>query len=161
MTVQGQREAVGQDSAFEVRLELVLDELRLVGAGLTLSLREEGGGVLLHPAVQRGLFRAVALEVDGGPSGARWGCWPTVCTKGSRSGGLARSQALYSCVLSAPIAAHPWLPASVGPRSGNRPFYCFRRSVVQPSCHEAALHHRRLMAVMESLSTAIMRRPQL
>ena len=37
---------------------------RRLGAGLGLSLRDEGRGVLLHQAVQRGLFRAVALVVD-------------------------------------------------------------------------------------------------
>jgi hypothetical protein len=34
------------------------------GLGLGLSLRDEGRGVLLYQAVQRGLFRAVALVVD-------------------------------------------------------------------------------------------------
>jgi hypothetical protein len=58
------QEAVRQDAAFEEGVELVLDELRQVGAGLGLGLREEGRGVLLYQAVQRGLFRAVALVVD-------------------------------------------------------------------------------------------------
>ena len=49
-------------AAFEEGVEPVLDELRQVGAGL--SLREEGRRVLLHQAVQRGLFRAVAFVVD-------------------------------------------------------------------------------------------------
>ena len=63
--VQAQ-EAVRRDAAFEEGIEPVLDELRQVGAGLglSLSLRDEGRGVLLHQAVQRGLFRAVALVVD-------------------------------------------------------------------------------------------------
>ena len=37
-----------------------------VGAGCGLSLCEEGRGVLLHQAVQRGLLGAVALVVDRG-----------------------------------------------------------------------------------------------
>ena len=47
-------------------VELILDESRQVGASLGLSLLEEGRGVLLHQAVKRGLFRAVALVVDRG-----------------------------------------------------------------------------------------------
>jgi hypothetical protein len=43
--------------------------LRQVGAGGGFGLGEEGGGVLLHQAVQRGLFRAVALVVDRGAIG--------------------------------------------------------------------------------------------
>jgi hypothetical protein len=38
------QEAVGQDAAFEVRLELVLDELRQARACLRLDLGEEGLG---------------------------------------------------------------------------------------------------------------------
>jgi hypothetical protein len=64
-TAQAQ-EAVGQDAAFEEDVELVLDELRQVGTGSVFGLGEEGRGVLLHQAVQRGLFRAVALVVDRG-----------------------------------------------------------------------------------------------
>jgi len=60
------QEAVGQDAAFEEGVELVFDELRQFGAGLSLNLREEGRRVLLHQAVQRGLFRAVALVMDRG-----------------------------------------------------------------------------------------------
>jgi len=60
------QEAVGQDAAFEKGVELVLDELRQVCAGCSLSLLEEGGGVLLHQAVQRSLLRAVALVMDRG-----------------------------------------------------------------------------------------------
>ena len=55
-----------QDAAFEEGVELVLDKLRQVGAGCGLGLLEEGGGVLLHQAVQRGLFGAVALVADRG-----------------------------------------------------------------------------------------------
>ena len=43
---------------------LSLDELRQVGAGSFFGLGEEGRGVLLHQAVQRGLLRAVALVVN-------------------------------------------------------------------------------------------------
>jgi hypothetical protein len=60
------QEAVGQDAAFQEGVELVLDELRQVGAGSVFGLGEEGRGVLLHQAVQRGLLRAVALVVDRG-----------------------------------------------------------------------------------------------
>ena len=73
-TVQAQ-EAVGQDAAFEEGVELVFDELRQVGPGGHLCLGDEGGGVLLHQAVQRGLLRAAALVVErarvGGPRRAR------------------------------------------------------------------------------------------
>ena len=60
------QKAVGQDAALEEGVELVLDELRQVGAGCGLSLLEEGRGVLLHRAIQLGLFGAVALVVDRG-----------------------------------------------------------------------------------------------
>ena len=63
--VQAQ-EAVGQDAAFQEGLELVFDELRQVGAGSVFGLNKEGRGVLLHQAVQRGLFRAMAFVVDRG-----------------------------------------------------------------------------------------------
>ena len=62
-TVQQPQRAL-PTAAFEEGVEPVLDELRQVGAGL--SLREEGRRVLLHQAVQRGLFRAVAFAVDRG-----------------------------------------------------------------------------------------------
>ena len=42
------QEAVREDAAFEEGVELVFDELRQIGAGLSLSLREEGRRVLLH-----------------------------------------------------------------------------------------------------------------
>ena len=58
------QEAVGQDAAFEEGVELVLDELRQVGSGGSFGLGDEGRGVLLHQAVQRGLLRAVTLVVD-------------------------------------------------------------------------------------------------
>ena len=60
------QEAVGQDAALEEGVELVFDELRKVCAGCVFGLSEERRGVLLHMAVQRGLFRAVALVVDRG-----------------------------------------------------------------------------------------------
>ena len=66
VTAAQPQEAVGQDAAFEKGFELVLGELRQFGASGGLSLLEEGGGVLLHQAVQRGLFGAVALAVDRG-----------------------------------------------------------------------------------------------
>ena len=55
---------MGQDAALEERVELVLNELRQVGACSVFGLGDEGRGVLLHQAVQRGLFRAVALVVN-------------------------------------------------------------------------------------------------
>ena len=58
------QEAVGQDAAFEEGVELVLHELRQVGAGSVFGLGEEGRGVLLHQTLQRGLLRAVAPVVD-------------------------------------------------------------------------------------------------
>jgi len=64
-TAQPQK-AVRQDAAFEEGVELVLHELRQVGAGGRLCLGDEGRGVLLHQAVQRGLLRAVTLVVDRG-----------------------------------------------------------------------------------------------
>ena len=70
--------AMRQDAAIQEGVELVFDELRQVGAGGVLGLGEEGRSVLRHQAVQRGLFRAVALVVDRGaiqqPAGAagRW-----------------------------------------------------------------------------------------
>ncbi len=53
------QEAVGQDAALEDGVELVLHGLRQVGAGRGFGLGEEGRGVLLHQAVQRGLLGAV------------------------------------------------------------------------------------------------------
>jgi len=60
------QEAMRQDAVFEKGVELARDEFRQVGDGRGLSLLEEGGGVLLHQAVQRGLLRAVAFVVDWG-----------------------------------------------------------------------------------------------
>ena len=60
------QEAARQNSAFEVRVELVFDELRQASASGRLSLSEEALGVLQHQAVQRSLLGAVALVVDRG-----------------------------------------------------------------------------------------------
>ena len=60
------QKAVSQDAAFEEGVELVFDELRKVGACSVFGLGEEGRGVLLHQAVQRGLLGAVAHVVNGG-----------------------------------------------------------------------------------------------
>jgi len=48
VTATQAQEAVRQDAAFEEGVELVLHKLRQVGAGCSLSLIEEDGGVLLH-----------------------------------------------------------------------------------------------------------------
>jgi hypothetical protein len=69
------QEAVGQDAALAKGVELVLDEPQQLGAGAGF---DEAGRVLLHQAVQRGLFRSMALVMDRGrhrtPPGAvgRW-----------------------------------------------------------------------------------------
>ena len=60
---------MGQDAALEEGVELVFDELRQGGAGGLLGLGEEGLGVLLHKAVQRGLLGPVAFVVDRGAIG--------------------------------------------------------------------------------------------
>ena len=60
------KKAMRQDAALEKGVELILDELRQAGAGGGVDLGEEGLGVLLHQAVQRGLLGAVALIVDRG-----------------------------------------------------------------------------------------------
>jgi hypothetical protein len=57
------QEATDQDAAFEEGVELTLDELQQVGASSCFGLREESRGMLLHEAVQRCLFWAVALVV--------------------------------------------------------------------------------------------------
>ena len=67
VTAAKTQEAVGQDAAFEEGVELVPHKLRQVGAGS--GLRDEGRGVLLHQAVQRGVFGAVTLVVDRGAIG--------------------------------------------------------------------------------------------
>ena len=60
------QEALRQDAAFEERVELVLDELRQVGAGRVFSFSEERRRVLLNQAVQRDLPWAMAVVVDRG-----------------------------------------------------------------------------------------------
>lgn len=73
VTAAQPQDAARQDAAFEERVELVIHELRQVGAGGGLCLGDEGHGVLLHQAVQRGLFRAVPLVVDLGAIGCALG----------------------------------------------------------------------------------------
>jgi hypothetical protein len=51
---------------FEEGVELVLDELWQIGGGGRLYLGDEGRRVLLHQAVQRCLFRAVAIVLNPG-----------------------------------------------------------------------------------------------
>ena len=63
------QEAVGKHAAFDAGVELVFDELRRVGPGGPRCLGDEGSGVLLHQAVQRGPLRAVKLAVN------RGACW--------------------------------------------------------------------------------------
>lgn len=67
------------------------DELRQVGAGGGFSYGEEGRGMLLHKAVQRGLFRAVALVVNRGAIRRPLGLLHLACTRGSRGCDLGRS----------------------------------------------------------------------
>jgi len=55
------QETVRQDAAFEVRVELVFDELRQASTSGRLSLSEEALDVLLHQSVQRSLLGSVAL----------------------------------------------------------------------------------------------------
>ena len=60
------QEAVGQDAAFEERVELILDGLRQVGAGSVFGPGKEGRGVVLNQAVPLGLLGAVALVMNRG-----------------------------------------------------------------------------------------------
>ena len=55
-----------QDAAFEEGVELVLYELRQVGPCGRFRLGDEGRGVRLYQAVQRGLLGALALVVNRG-----------------------------------------------------------------------------------------------
>ena len=57
---------MGQDAAFGEGVELFVDELRQVGANSVFGLGEELRGMLLHPAVKRGLLGAVARVVGRG-----------------------------------------------------------------------------------------------
>ena len=56
---------MGQDAAFEEGVELILEELRQVGASSVFGLADERCGVLLQEAGSRGLFRAGGAR--GGP----------------------------------------------------------------------------------------------
>ena len=76
------KKAVGQIAALEEGVELVFDELRQASPGCRLGLLEEGGGVLLHQAAQRGLLGAVALVVD------RGAVWRPTCRLGLPANGL-------------------------------------------------------------------------
>ena len=62
------QETVRQDAALEEGVEFVLDEPGQLGAGAGFGVGDEAGRMLLHQAVQRGLFGAVALVVDRGAS---------------------------------------------------------------------------------------------
>ena len=53
------QESVGEDAAFEKSVELVLHELRQIRPGGGFGLGEEGRGMLLHQAVQRGQFQVL------------------------------------------------------------------------------------------------------
>ncbi len=61
---------MGQDAAFEKGVELVLDELRQVGAGGALHMGEEGLDMFLHHAVQGSLLGAAAFVVNRGSVGS-------------------------------------------------------------------------------------------
>ncbi|MDP2006843.1 MAG: hypothetical protein Q8K45_14295 [Rubrivivax sp.] len=60
------QEAAGKDAAFEEGVKLAFEEVRQVCPGGHPLIGDEGSGVLLHWAVQRGLLRAVTLAVDRG-----------------------------------------------------------------------------------------------
>ena len=77
------QEAVRQDAALEESVELVLDEARQFAARAGLGVGDEAGRILLHPPVQGGLVRAVALVANRGAIGRPLGCRRMVCTKGS------------------------------------------------------------------------------
>jgi hypothetical protein len=68
---------VRQNAAFEERFKLVLDELRYAGPCAGFYLSEEGRGVLLNEAIQRGLFGTVAFVLNpsaiGQPTGLSTG----------------------------------------------------------------------------------------
>ena len=58
-----------------------------------------------------------AIQGTGAPWGARWGCPPLACTRGSRGFDLGRSQARQRVSI-ALWAADLWVPTSVWPASG-------------------------------------------
>ena len=62
-----------QDAAIEKGIEFVFDEPGLLGDSAGLGVSDEAGGVLLHQAVQRGLFGMVAFVVDRGAIGSPLG----------------------------------------------------------------------------------------
>jgi hypothetical protein len=55
---------VGEDAALEEGIELVFDELGQFGTGAGLGVRDEGGCMLLHQAIQGGLLGAVVFVLD-------------------------------------------------------------------------------------------------
>ena len=57
-------EPVRQDAALNEGVELVLDEPRQLGTRAGFGVGDEAGRVLLHQAVQSGLLRSMALEMD-------------------------------------------------------------------------------------------------
>ena len=63
------QEAVGQDAALEIGIELVLGEVRQADAGGLLGLGEGNTRKpSLHEAVRRGLLGTLALVVDRAPT---------------------------------------------------------------------------------------------
>ena len=129
---------VGQDGAFEQGVELVFDGLRQVGSGLGLSLRDEGRSVMLHQAVRRGLFRAVALAVD----------WDAIRRPlGLPAKGLQARQPSWwprtaSC--RAPSLDRPGCRLLVGAYLCRASFG--DRSAIASGCQQAACRHLRLLA---------------
>ena len=87
------QEAVRQNFAFEERVELVFDELRQASASSFLGLSEKALGVLLHPAVLRGLLGSVALVVDRGAIAVRPAGRAGV---GSHALGMAKALGLFA-----------------------------------------------------------------
>ena len=55
---------MGQNAAFKKSIKLVFDELRKTRARCLFHLRKEVGRILLHEAIQRALFWAMALIMD-------------------------------------------------------------------------------------------------
>ena len=111
------QEAVGQDAAFEEGVELFFDELRQVGAGSVFGLRDEGRGVLLHQAVQRGLLRAVTLALDPGAIRRPLGLPAAGLHARLRKWRPTRSQSVLRASIALSVACR-WLPSAVGPPSG-------------------------------------------
>ena len=59
VTAAQPQEAVGRDAARQEGVELILYEMRQVSPCTRLRLGDEGRGVLLYQAVQRGLSRVI------------------------------------------------------------------------------------------------------